>query len=629
MSTNEDRDKTKYTNKRLATHGDLIKAIDVVVTIIEKEQEKLNKVIDERGKTVEKALIQAYDILDDKIKSLKESLSNKKDVDPTPSLLKAIKAVEKQIPVLDRKINSIKIPGPTDLSGLEKAIANLEKKIENQDALDRESKSRIDAVASLEEKIDSIDGKLEEKIDSIDNKYRHANFGRVVREVQAGGDVLVDNSDPNRPIVTAAGPLFEKPAGEPIVILAYGDSTTDGFASGGDSTAVTQNSRVKVYATAGTGAWNASNLQWRDVNVNATRVLDYPSDPTPYVGLYRGANGSISYSMADRLQKRTGRDVYVFACWRGSKFSSYYLPGGGAGAEGMTGIDTYLPTALSLIPGSPTSVDYVIAAIGINDINFGIADATILSNWNTTRAHLQSQGYTVARKTRTFVVEPSREQASYASGTWRFYETIANTNPTEVAIISSAGVVMTDDIHFDALDNANVGRKCADIALTGKVPAFHALPLAKVYGGFTATSNTTAEDAYSATAIVIKNCWDDPPALIENKGITPVPSTGVITFTANQQGIYRVHANLNIKGTANRTYTIGLNSFFGPIFASSVYVETASDLESINIDIILKMPNLAIFLSTVSLAYTADSAATMTVANGSLMVERIDYQAQS
>lgn len=62
-------------------------------------------------------------------------------------------------------------------------------------------------VAVLDE---AIVGYLEDEIkrvEGIASTKQHTNFGRVVRELQAGNNITIDNTDPNRPIVasTASG----------------------------------------------------------------------------------------------------------------------------------------------------------------------------------------------------------------------------------------------------------------------------------------------------------------------------------------------------------------------------------------------------------------------------------------
>jgi hypothetical protein len=54
-------------------------------------------------------------------------------------------------------------------------------------------------IAYLEEGIK----KVEEAV--VEVKAKHTNFGRVIREIQAGTNITVDSSDPNRPIVSASG----------------------------------------------------------------------------------------------------------------------------------------------------------------------------------------------------------------------------------------------------------------------------------------------------------------------------------------------------------------------------------------------------------------------------------------
>ena len=49
---------------------------------------------------------------------------------------------------------------------------------------------------------------LEDRINSVEQEAKTpkwTNFGRVIREIQAGSNITVDNSDPNRPVISSTG----------------------------------------------------------------------------------------------------------------------------------------------------------------------------------------------------------------------------------------------------------------------------------------------------------------------------------------------------------------------------------------------------------------------------------------
>lgn len=378
--------------------------------------------------------------------------------------------------------------------------------------------------------------------------------------------------------------IFDKPDG-PLVILVFGDSNTDGI-GGSDSTLLTKNSNVHVYATTGSGTWNPSDLEWRDVNPNAALVSDYLSLPTdePYVGILRNANGSMGYTMADRLQQRTGRDVYLFVVHQGGKTTEYYQSGGGAGKEGMNAIDLHLPTALASIPGSPTKVDYVMISIGGNDVNTGISDDDFVTNWEAMYAHLISEGYIEEGYTQTFQMEMPLSFAPYTPGAWHGYELLANRQKPDVHFLSSAGYDTSDTVHYVPAAMNSMGKISADTALLGNKPTHFVSPFLKSlpssYGTLPALLNAVAEDAFSVSAITVKNCWTDPIAdILASANMTVDPDTGVMTL--NYDGTYRVAFSMSFKGTTgDYLFAVVRNADVLGFVGATAYVESASHTAS-------------------------------------------------
>jgi hypothetical protein len=121
----------------------------------------------------------------------------------------------------------------------------------------------------------------------------------------------------------ALNPLAEKPAGEPIVIIASGQSNvfgsleapSDAGGAGGGLTPglVTANPRVFYWQSTG-GNDTPANFAWETVD-------PYGPERADFTGAFRLLNwqghaqdgrAGMAWVMADHLQKITGRDVYVY-----------------------------------------------------------------------------------------------------------------------------------------------------------------------------------------------------------------------------------------------------------------------------------------------------------------------------
>jgi hypothetical protein len=242
-------------------------------------------------------------------------------------------------------------------------------------------------------------------------------------------------------------PFSYKPEGEPILILAFGDSNMGGI-GGSDPTIQTADSNVFVRATLGVGPYSTANLDWRNVDPNAAIVTDYPpAASAPYLGILRASNGSTAFGLATALRQITGRQVYVISAFLGGVTNAYWQPGGGAGKEGMTTLLAQIPLALADMPFTPDFFDVVYMSGGGNDCGTGVKAATFISTWQTMYDEMVSQGWVDPQYTQWFQGEIPQEYTAYAAG-WTGLDALQAAMPSTAQVVSSIGLLTADGVHF-------------------------------------------------------------------------------------------------------------------------------------------------------------------------------------
>ena len=274
-----------------------------------------------------------------------------------------------------------------------------------------------------------------------------------------------------RAAIYARDPFAYKPAGEPLVVLAFGDSNMVGIPLAGDPSLQTTNNNLYTWAT--NTAYNTADLQWRIVNPNATVLTGTPAAPTPLIGILRASNGDTGFAVADQLQRETGRDVYLYHIACGGKTMAYWLPGGGAGKEGMNTLEnvTYgFAAAIAAIPGlTQTYADVVIMSDGTNDAGTGVKSLEFITNFQTMYNHMVSLGFVDEKNTQWFQCEPAQVYPGYAAG-WAGFNALMSATAGNVQTASSIGLgADPDNVHFTALSLDTFGRNAAASALANPI----------------------------------------------------------------------------------------------------------------------------------------------------------------
>lgn len=190
-------------------HDELIKAIDAVVNIINKEKEALSGSIENTSDELVGALKETHKNLDTKISSLNalvEKLTNsttQANNKVSTSLSKEIKRVE------------AKIPSKTDLSGIEQAIEDVRRGLvdvpteitanpkavrDSLELLTGEERLERSAISGLDD-YEEVSKLAREKVKGGRAKGWASSFASL----EAGTGISIDKSDPRRPVITATG----------------------------------------------------------------------------------------------------------------------------------------------------------------------------------------------------------------------------------------------------------------------------------------------------------------------------------------------------------------------------------------------------------------------------------------
>jgi hypothetical protein len=152
------------------------------------------------------------------------------------------------------------------------------------------------------------------------------------------------------------------------------------------------------------------------------------------------------------------------------KTMAYWLPGGGAGKEGMNALIAQLPGAIAAIPAAPDFFDVVIMSDSTNDAGTAVTPETFLTNFTTMYDYMVSQGWIDTRYTRWFQLEAPQVYPAYAAG-WLGLQYLSNAYGERVQILSSVDLpVAVDNTHFAPFALQLFGVNAADSTLSGLTP---------------------------------------------------------------------------------------------------------------------------------------------------------------
>lgn len=262
-------------------------------------------------------------------------------------------------------------------------------------------------------------------------------------------------------VADLADPFFpEKPAGEPVVLVATGQSNMTGAYT---ATGLVQNANVYDWEDTAANANPVGPFLWRVAD--PSRVSGWTLGvSTVFVGM-RGSNyGNIAWSAADLIQRTTGRDVYIITVHYSGSPIVNWLNGGSVETE----LATQVPAAMAAIPNAPSTPDFIIWMQGESDRSRPGEDyaADLLSVKST----FESKWATVDR-TRWLVCGHSDLYQS-VQGYWSGLDLFLQDTNQNVQFVSAIGASDTTDfaIHYDGPGLKEMGRRTGVIAFSGFAP---------------------------------------------------------------------------------------------------------------------------------------------------------------
>ena len=394
--------------------------------------------------------------------------------------------------------------------------------------------------------VDSVVGGTDISVDSSDPVNPIVNFtgvipppGGQVDSVVGGTDISVDNTDPANPIVSYTGassgqenpPFPDKPAGEPVVLVLTGQSNAVG-ATTSPVVPFQVNTRVFDWTTGGSG----SVYSWQVPNLNASTRADFNSN-FAYVGMPLGNRGNIGWSAADRIQRETGRDVYVICvAWNNQPIQQWY-----PGAEMNNLLDTQVPAALAAVPGSPTVIDGFIWMQGEANLQI-VSPVNYLSQYDYADAFLNivyadaiTEGWLEDRYTQVAICELSPKWGVYGQTMlWQIqYEASEYFRVASSYNLPVAG----DDIHFLPYSLGQLGEIAANGMMAGPSPKLKnpQVDLNDLYNVDVATAEQNQILYYDAASLTWKaKTSTSPLGIIEfdyrwSTAPNPTPASGRIS----------------------------------------------------------------------------------------------------
>lgn len=281
--------------------------------------------------------------------------------------------------------------------------------------------------------------------------------------------------------------LWYKPPGQPVFMIAFGDSNCAGSNSL-QTGLLAPNPRVFVRAMPTlTASYDVNALVWTVLNqddpIRSAQNSDALVQSKTYTGQLLGGAYPPGYDSADQLQKESGVDVYLYQTAMGGIQTDGFL-GTGIGWAVMNGAQNdsvnAAIAAMNLIitgDGHPPIVyaDVIFCSLGANDISIASVTGSdwYNSRWSVIYQNLITAGWLNPDRTQYFHLENVNNQnanilARYTPG-WVGYTLMdANTNEY-VRLIGSKGAatISATDLHYLASQYVEFGQTIGLMAAQG------------------------------------------------------------------------------------------------------------------------------------------------------------------
>ncbi|RLC67737.1 MAG: hypothetical protein DRH97_04450, partial [Chloroflexi bacterium] len=329
------------------------------------------------------------------------------------------------------------------------------------------------------------------------------------------GDIWFDTDEDNKQRVFRQGAweLVSSNVGAvqtPIFMVFTGQSnaTASDLAT---ASGMTTNSAVYDWTNGGVG----SVFDWEVVNPNASERADFVSSVL-YTGMRLGGVGNIGWAAADRIQRETGRTVYMLTTHRGGAPIAEWL-----GIEALkVELDDQITDALAsteLTTAGITKADIVIWMQGESDAIQN--DDGYIANLNEVISNADGNGWHVEDHTRWFFCELSYAHVTTQSRNASFH-IYDNTSTEYYRVVSSRGRATLDNVHY-------TGAALIDIGETAGLAA-SVLPAAKtvqrtagnITFGAHAKQRDIAETNKDLSTVTIHNVNDQHIRLINDDADT-------------------------------------------------------------------------------------------------------------
>lgn len=271
-------------------------------------------------------------------------------------------------------------------------------------------------------------------------------------------------------------PFPNKPAGEPIVIIALGNS--DIISQQGATSPLNANSKRL--------SWNNVDEAWETVDMTSTTAasgwLPPPAAAQFFVGYTGGsvqsdgvarAHGNLPLATADYLSDLTGTNCYVIQAGKGGTPIEQYGPYSAFEAFFSGAINTALP----LIPdsngdlGNITKADIFIFGhqAGAKDYKVAKYSEQFLRLYNF---WISTRGYIDLETTQVLLTEmyDGRTGIHGNPNDWKASEQTMTQTNGNVKIVSSRGLGSSDGLHISGNDLTKFGARCGQTAMQPNAP---------------------------------------------------------------------------------------------------------------------------------------------------------------
>ncbi len=313
---------------------------------------------------------------------------------------------------------------------------------------------------------------------------------------------------------------------------------------------------------------NTTPFTWRNPNPAdaATAYLPVadsagpPAGSSPYIGYRKGGYGNVGYSLADRLQKETGRDVYVLSVTWGAAAIARWA----AGAAGYCRIvlESFCPYIITnyLSALGVTAPDIIVWGQGESDV--GIAPLTYKNSWLTMRAAADGL-WADTDLTSWYLMEATDYYRATGFGgvgiNWEGTRAVNRYTDNHVKVVSATGLPDASTIHFTGTGLNDYGYNRIGDAVFGTNPAMDTISVEvgldanPILGGnLTATGKTITGATLNTTTL-------SSDLVAGNNDITGLEA---ITFTSAATWTSVAPSRVSISGT--HTYDFA-NALISPL----------------------------------------------------------------